>query len=194
MCPASGRVSYRSGGGHPGGGGRALPGTGDEGAIQRASTLRTVTVVPRWTVRQGEGAEFVVPTGLAYSDTGDLYVSDNNAHMVHVGREGSATAGELPAGAAAARLRFPGSVRAWGGKIFVSDNAGIKVLSSDGSFERLLRLYTGHLRFRGHAPGHRCRQPHRQGPHADGSTGRGGGSDREGDKEIRRASRDGGAG
>lgn len=84
-----------------------------------------------------------MPSGLAYSDAGDLYVSDNNAHMLHVRREGSATAGELPAGAAAARLRFPNPVRTWGGKIFVSDNDGIKILSSDGSFERLLRLYLG---------------------------------------------------
>lgn len=111
--------------------------------LQRASSSTATPVESRSTVRQGAGAEFVVPTGLAYSDRGDLYVSDNNAHMVHVQREGSATPGELPAGAAAARLRFPSPVRAWGGKIFVSDNDGIKVLSSDGSFEKLLRLYLG---------------------------------------------------
>lgn len=50
--------------------------------LRQASSSRAVPLEPRWVVRQGEGAGFVVPTGLAYSDTGDLYVSDNNAHMV----------------------------------------------------------------------------------------------------------------
>jgi len=111
--------------------------------LQRASSSRAAPLKPQRAIRQGESAEFVVPSGLAYSDAGDLYISDNNAHTVHLWRSGAAAAGELPAGAEAAQLRFPNPVRAWGGKIFVSDNDGIKVLSSDGGFERLLRLYFG---------------------------------------------------
>jgi hypothetical protein len=111
--------------------------------LQRASAGSTAPLRLRRSIRQGEGAEFVVPAGIAYSETGDLYISDNNAHTIHLWRGNSAAANELTAATDAARLRFPNPVRAWGGKIFVSDNDGIKVLSSDGSFEKLLRLYLG---------------------------------------------------
>lgn len=50
--------------------------------LRQVSSSRAVPLAPRWAVKQGERAGFVVPTGLAYSDTGDLYVSDNNAHML----------------------------------------------------------------------------------------------------------------
>jgi len=115
--------------------------------LQRAVPSRAAPLAVGRTVGQGRGAEFVVPAGLAYSDSGDLYVSDNNAHALHLWRGDSTAAGELPAGAAAARLRFPNPVQVGGGKLYVSDNDGIKVLSLDGRFERLLRPYFGVFSF-----------------------------------------------
>jgi hypothetical protein len=92
-------------------------------------------------IKNGQGAEFVVPAGITYSDSGDLYVSDNNAHTVHLWQSHSAASSELRAGVEAARLKFPNPIQVRGDKLFVADNDGIKVLSLDGRFERLLRTY-----------------------------------------------------
>jgi NHL repeat-containing protein len=115
--------------------------------LQRATASRAVPLTAQRVVKQGQGAEFVVPAGIAYSDSGDLYVSDNNAHTVHLWRSRTVAAGEVAAGAEAAQLKFPNPVQVWGGKLYVSDNDGIKVLSLDGRFERLLRLYFGIFNF-----------------------------------------------
>lgn len=109
--------------------------------LQEGATSKAAPLAARRVISQGRGAEFVLPSGLAYSDSGDLYVSDNNAHTVHLWRSDSAAASELPSAVEAARLKFPNPVQVWGGKLFISDNDGIKVFSPDGRFERLLRTY-----------------------------------------------------
>ena len=109
--------------------------------LQRGAASKAAPVHARRTISNGRGAEFVVPAGLSYSDSGDLYVSDNNAHTLHLWPRDAAEAGELPAGAAGARLKFPSPVHTHGDKLFVADNDGIKVLSPEGRFERLLRPY-----------------------------------------------------
>lgn len=110
-------------------------------SLQRGAASNAVPLKLQRAVSNGRGAEFAVPAGIAYSDSGDLYVSDNNAHAVHLWQSRAAASGELSAGAEAGRLKFPGQVRVRGEELFVADTDGIKVLSSDGRFEHLLRPY-----------------------------------------------------
>jgi hypothetical protein len=109
--------------------------------LQQGAASKAAPLAVQRSIKQGQGAEFVVPAGLAYANSGDLYVSDNNAHTVHLWRSQSAAAGELPTAVETARLKFPNPVQVRGGEIFISDNDGIKVFSSGGRFERLLRTY-----------------------------------------------------
>jgi predicted small lipoprotein YifL len=115
--------------------------------LQKGSASKSVPLTSRRAISQGQGAEFVVPSGLAYSDSGDLYLSDNNAHTIHLWRNHSTADGELSAAVESARLRFPEPIQVWRGKLFVSDNDGIKVFSQDGHFERLLRTYFAVMSF-----------------------------------------------
>jgi hypothetical protein len=101
----------------------------------------------RRSVRGGQGAEFVVPAGIAYSETGDLYVTDNNTHTLHLWRARSPLAEALKMPPGENQLQFPTTVRVWKGKVHVSDNDGIKILSAGGQFERLIRPYFGIFNF-----------------------------------------------
>jgi hypothetical protein len=109
--------------------------------LQQETVSQAVPLKPQRTIKNGQGAEFVVPAGIAYSNSGDMYISDNNAHAVHFWQSHTTTASELRAGVEAAQLKFPNQVHVWGDKIFVADNDGIKILSLEGRFERLLRTY-----------------------------------------------------
>jgi hypothetical protein len=109
--------------------------------LQREAASKAMPLKLQRAIKNGQGAEFIVPAGITYSDSGDLYVSDNNAHTVHLWPSRSAASGELRAGAEAAQLKFPNPVQVRGDKLFVADSDGIKVLSLNGRFERLIRPY-----------------------------------------------------
>lgn len=109
--------------------------------LQRETTSGAAPLTALRVARNEKGAELVVPSGIAYSDSGDLYVADNNTHTMHVWRAESPAVAGVEIASDGPRLKFPNAVQTWGGKLFVSDNDGIKIFSPDGRFERLLRTY-----------------------------------------------------
>jgi hypothetical protein len=79
---------------------------------------------------------------ITYSDTGDVYVSDNIGHTIHRLPVGSIEIQTILANDGHV-LRFPNSIHYWADKVVISDNEGIKILSPKGEFERLIRPYLG---------------------------------------------------
>lgn len=88
----------------------------------------------------------VVPSAIAYSESGDLYVLDNNGQVVHRWKVGSDQA-EVFLTQKAGTFNFPFAMEYADNKIYVSDNDGIKVFSADGQFEKLIRTYFGIFSF-----------------------------------------------
>ena len=111
--------------------------------LQDGAPTAAASLTVHRSVTNGHGAELVVPAAVSYSDTGNLYVSDNNTHSMHVWQAESSAISDLTLRSQVHPLKFPTSVEVWDGKIFVSDDDGIKVLSMEGQFERHLRTFYG---------------------------------------------------
>ena len=97
-------------------------------------------------IKNGAGVSFVVPSAIAYSDAGDLYVVDNNGQVVHRWKTGSNQV-EVFLTQKAGAFNFPFAIQYVNDKLYVSDNDGIKVFSADGQFEKLIRTYFGIFSF-----------------------------------------------
>lgn len=114
--------------------------------LQRSSSSEPSILTVKRSVAKGNGGEFIFPVAITYSDTGDLYVSDNIGHTIH----------RLPVDSNEIQtilakdvrvLSFPNSIQYWADKVVISDNEGIKILSPKGEFERLIRPYLGIFNF-----------------------------------------------
>lgn len=114
--------------------------------LQRSSSSEPLILAVKRSVAKGNGGEFTVPVALTYSDTGDLYVSDNIGHTIHRLSVGSNEIQTILAKNAHV-LTFPNSIQYWAGKVVISDNEGIKIFSPKGEFERLIRPYLGIFNF-----------------------------------------------
>ena len=100
------------------------------------------SVTPFRTLSNRDGG-IVFPASLCYSDSGDLYISDNNGQKIQYWPADSATARPLSTVDAKIELKFPNTVQWSSGRILVSDNEGIKTFSPEGHLERLTRSYFG---------------------------------------------------
>lgn len=97
-------------------------------------------------IKNSDGASFVVPSAIAYSEAGDLYVVDNNGQVIHRWKAGSNQV-EVFLTQKAGAFNFPYAIQYANNKLYVSDNDGIKVFSADGQFEKLIRTYFGIFSF-----------------------------------------------
>lgn len=89
----------------------------------------------------GKGTDFVLPSGVSYATTGDLYVSDNNGQTIHRWTVGNDQENVFLAKNAVGKLEFPNTIQWTNKHVFVADNDGLKVFSVEGTFERLIRTY-----------------------------------------------------
>ena len=89
----------------------------------------------------GKDADFVLPGGMSYSTTGDLYISDNNGQTIHQWGVGNDRVHVFLSKNAVGKLEFPNAIQWADNHIFVADNDGLKVFSVEGRFERLIRTY-----------------------------------------------------
>jgi hypothetical protein len=112
-----------------------------------ARQSKALSLTPFRSVTKGAGAGFVFPASLSYSETGTLYISDNNGHRIHYWPVNSANAITLEPQRGDGRLKFPNTIQCSPEHLFVSDNDGIKVFSAAGAFERLVRPYFGIFSF-----------------------------------------------
>jgi len=115
--------------------------------FKEQTKAKVVSISPFRSVTKGAGARFVFPAGLSYSESGTLYISDNNGHRIHYWSADSANAVALPTQPGEGRLKFPNTIQCAGEHLFISDNDGIKIFSADGAFERLIRPYFGIFSF-----------------------------------------------
>jgi len=106
----------------------------DEKNIQAITPFRTLNN------RQGG---IVFPASLCFSDSGGLFISDNNGQKIHYWPADSSSVKVLPTEAGKGELKFPNTVQWSSGRILVSDNDGIKMFSAEGHLERLIRSYFG---------------------------------------------------
>ncbi len=107
------------------------------------SQLRTASR----SISTATGAGFVLPVSASYSESNDLYIADNNAHKILRWPAGSTNAAAVSIDPEKGELKFPSNIRYAQNKLYVSDNDGIKVYSSDGKFERLIRCFIGIFSF-----------------------------------------------
>jgi hypothetical protein len=115
--------------------------------LKQESPQRGVTITPYRLVRNGAGSGFVFPASISYSDTGTIYISDNNGHRIHYWPiDSAATTAFLPENGNG-KLKFPNSIQYAEGQIFISDNDGIKIFSREGHLQRLIRPYFGIFSF-----------------------------------------------
>jgi hypothetical protein len=110
--------------------------------LQRSSSSEPLILAVKRLIAKGNGGEFIFPAAITYSDTGDVYVSDNIGHTIHRLPVGSSEIQTILANDGHV-LRFPNSIHYWADKVVISDNEGIKILSPKGEFERLIRPYLG---------------------------------------------------
>jgi hypothetical protein len=88
-------------------------------------------------------AGIVFPASLCYSDSGGLYISDNNGQKIQYWPSDSTTAKVFTTERGNGELKFPNTIRWSSSRIFVSDNDGIKTFSPEGHLERLTRSFFG---------------------------------------------------
>ena len=88
-------------------------------------------------------AGIVFPASVCYSDSGGLYISDNNGQKIQYWPSDSTIAKVLTTDASNGELKFPNTIRWSSNRILVSDNDGIKTFSPEGHLERLTRSYFG---------------------------------------------------
>ena len=98
-------------------------------------------------LRNGEGGAFVHPASLVSNDRGEVFISDNNGHNIFYCPPGASATTPLPEQQGPGRLHFPNTIDLREGRIFITDNDGIKVYAQDGSFQRLIRTYYGIFSF-----------------------------------------------
>jgi WD40 repeat protein len=112
-------------------------------AVEKDEEQNGSKVTPFRILNNRQGG-IVFPASLCYSDSGGLYISDNNGHKIEYWPSDSSTAKALPTEAPKGELKFPNTVQ-WSsdGRILVADNDGIKVFSPEGQFEGLTRSYLG---------------------------------------------------
>lgn len=111
----------------------------------QADTFGTVLATSRQ-VTNDAGGNFVVPSAIAYSPEGDVYIADNNGQVVHRWKANSDRA-EVFLSQKTGALNFPYAIQYENRKLYVSDNDGIKIFSEDGQFEKLIRIYFGVFSF-----------------------------------------------
>ena len=116
-------------------------------SLEANSNPKPLTLIPYRSAKNGAGANYVFPASISYSDKGELYISDNNGHRIHYWAIDSATITALPVESGNGQLKFPNSIQYSAKNIWISDNDGIKVLSPDGRFQRLIRSYLGVFSF-----------------------------------------------
>jgi NHL repeat-containing protein len=104
-------------------------------------------ITPHRLVSNGAGSGFVFPASISYSDSGTIYISDNNGHRIHHWVVDSPTTSALMPESGNGKLKFPNSIQFVDGKIFISDNDGIKVFSPAGHLQQLIRPYFGIFSF-----------------------------------------------
>ena len=102
--------------------------------------VRPLTQLRRIESSLGGGGGWVYPVSLAASDHGPLFISDNNAHLIHYCRPDADSIQTLSL-QGSAKLSWPGTIQMWRDRILISDNDGLKFFARDGSFERLARVY-----------------------------------------------------
>jgi hypothetical protein len=110
--------------------------------VKRDEEKNVLEITPFRMLNNRQGA-IVFPAGLCYSNSGGLYISDNNGQKIQYWPSDSSTASVLPTEPAKAQLKFPNTVQWSSGRILVSDNDGIKMFSAEGHLERLTRSYFG---------------------------------------------------
>ena len=113
----------------------------------KENSVRAKAVTPHRLVSNRAGSEFVFPASISYSDSGTIYISDNNGHRIHYWPVDASTATPFLPESGNGKLKFPNSIQYVDGKIFISDNDGIKVFSPDGHLQRLIRPYFGIFSF-----------------------------------------------
>lgn len=111
-------------------------------SIKRDEEKSLLEVTPFRMLNNRQGG-FVFPASLCYSNSGGLYISDNNGQKIQYWPTDSSTARVLPTEPATGELKFPNTVQWSSGRILVSDNDGIKMFSAEGHLERLIRSYFG---------------------------------------------------
>lgn len=89
----------------------------------------------------GGNDKFVYPVSLAISDRGVVYISDNNANLIRYYSPDSDSILNMPIQPGQGKLVYPNWVKAWKDSFLVTDNDGIKVFKTDGTFQRLLRSF-----------------------------------------------------
>jgi len=108
---------------------------------------RVVSIAPYRLVRNSAGAGFVFPASISYSDSGTLYISDNNGHRIHYWPVDSPIITAFSPERGNGKLKFPNSIQYADGQILISDNDGIKIFSPEGHLQRLIRSYFGIFSF-----------------------------------------------
>jgi hypothetical protein len=114
---------------------------------QAMANRKMLTLTTYRSVKNGQGAGYVFPASMAYSDSGTLYISDNNGHRIHHWALEAATVTALPAESGSGQLKFPNTIQFANGTILISDNDGIKIFSREGHFQKLIRSYFGVFSF-----------------------------------------------
>lgn len=82
----------------------------------------------------------VFPAALGISNDGGVYISDNNAHVIHYWPPDSGSITTLPI-RGQGRLVWPNWIEVWDDSILVTDNEGIKLFNTSGTFRLLSRIY-----------------------------------------------------
>ena len=111
-------------------------------SIKRGAEKNVVDVKPFRTLNNRE-AGIVFPASLCYSNSGGLYISDNNGQKIQYWPSDSAVAKPLRTEAAQGELKFPNDIHWSRDQILVADNEGIKTFSPEGHLERLTRSFFG---------------------------------------------------
>ena len=114
---------------------------------QKENSVRMEVVTPYRFVSNQAGSEFVFPASISYSDSGTIYISDNNGHRIHYWPVDASTSTAFLPESGNGKLKFPNSIQYVDGEIFISDNDGIKVFTPDGHLQRLIRSYFGIFSF-----------------------------------------------
>ncbi|MFZ0750740.1 MAG: hypothetical protein WAM70_15360, partial [Pyrinomonadaceae bacterium] len=114
--------------------------------LQAESAGGSQSLRPSRLLENRGNAEFALPTALTYANNGDLYILDNNGHAVHRWSGGETKANVFLMQHVGA-LNFPYAGQIANQRLYISDNDGIKVFSTKGEFERLIRVYFGVFSF-----------------------------------------------
>src|SRR5262245_4834672 len=93
-------------------------------SLPQAQELRVVRSVRS---QLGGNGPFVYPVALTLSDNGQVYLTDNNAHLIRYCSTESGAIATLPPQQGTGKLVWPNLVERLGSSLFVTDNEGIKI-------------------------------------------------------------------